>query len=60
MTFTSILFAEPDDRVEAQRAPACFVDLNLDQIVDAVAEGWAEYHLKPFFYACPFRKFHPA
>jgi len=53
MTFESILFARPDDRVAAQHidAPACFVDLNLDQIVDAVAEGWADYNLKLFFHA---------
>ncbi len=51
MTFVSILFARPDDRVEAQHAPACFLDLNLDQIVDAVTEGWADYNLKPFFHS---------
>ncbi len=52
MTFVSILFARADDRVEAQHvdAPACFVDLNLDQIVDAVTDGWADYNLKPFFH----------
>jgi len=51
MTGISILFARPDDRTEPQHAPACFVDLNLDQIVDAVTEGWADYNLKPFFHA---------
>jgi DNA mismatch repair protein MutS len=51
MTFVSILFARPDDRVEAQHAPACFLDLNLDQIVDAATEAWADYNLKPFFHA---------
>ena len=51
MTGVSILFVRPDDRTEPQHAPACFVDLNLDQIVDAVTEGWADYNLKPFFHA---------
>jgi DNA mismatch repair protein MutS len=51
MTSVSILFARADDRVEAQPAPAFFVDLNLDQIVDAVTRDWADYNLKPFFHA---------
>jgi DNA mismatch repair protein MutS len=51
MTFESILFARADDRVEAQGAPACFVDLNLDQVVEAATKGWADYNLKPFFHA---------
>jgi DNA mismatch repair protein MutS len=50
MTSVSILFARADDRVEAQPAPAFFVDLNLDQIVDAVTKDWADYNLKPFFH----------
>jgi DNA mismatch repair protein MutS len=51
MTFASILFPTADDRVEAQRAPAFFVDLNVDQIVEAVTKDWADYNLKPFFQA---------
>jgi DNA mismatch repair protein MutS len=50
--FKSILFDSPADRARAEhaQAPSCFVDLNLDQIVDAVAAEWAPYNLKPFFY----------
>src|SRR5262249_10529270 len=51
MTSVSILFARADDRVEAKPAPAFFVDLNLDQIVDAVTKDWADYNLKQFFHA---------
>jgi DNA mismatch repair protein MutS len=51
MTFQSILFesAEDDIETEAHEAPAFFVDLNLDQIIDAVTAGKQEYDLKPFF-----------
>ncbi|MDA8088090.1 MAG: hypothetical protein M0Z75_15505 [Nitrospiraceae bacterium] len=52
MTFNSILFKKAGEsiRKETLEAPACFVDLNLDQIMEAVTEGRQEYNLKPFFY----------
>jgi DNA mismatch repair protein MutS len=54
MTFHSILFESPDDRMggDALEAPAFFVDLNCDQVVDAINDGKEEYNLKPFFHAC--------
>jgi DNA mismatch repair protein MutS len=53
MNFPSILFGIQSDYAAGSQpaAPAFFVDLNLDQIVDAVTAGWAEYDLKPFFHA---------
>ena len=52
MTFHSILFETTDDstKKETLEAPAFFVDLNLDQIIDAITAGKQEYNLKPFFY----------
>lgn len=53
MTFYSILFIGPENRPSAETsdAPACFVDLNLDQIVKTVTAGKEEYNLTPFFLA---------
>jgi hypothetical protein len=52
MTFRSVLFENPQDSLqrETPEAPGFFSDLNLDQIIDAVAAGRQEYNLKPFFY----------
>ncbi len=53
MTFHSVLFESAQDRPpkEPLEAPACFADLNLDQVIDTITTGKQEYTLKPFFYA---------
>ena len=52
MTFHSILFerTEESTKKESLEAPAFFVDLNLDQVIDTITAGRKEYNLKPFFY----------
>jgi DNA mismatch repair protein MutS len=52
MAFHSILYERTDEsaRKETSEAPDFFVDLNLDQIVNAITDGKQEYNLKPFFY----------
>ena len=51
MTFHSILFERTEDSRtnEPLEAPAFFVDLNLDQMIDAITAGRQGYTLKPFF-----------
>ena len=46
MVFHSILFARPEDRIQAEtlEAPGFFVDLNLDQIIKSITAGRQEYH----------------
>ncbi|WP_214471019.1 DNA mismatch repair protein MutS [Mesorhizobium sp. dw_380] len=46
--FQSIFGEAPE---EIPETPACFVDLNLDQIIAAVTAGREEYELRPFFHA---------
>lgn len=52
MTFSSILYGRTEESLkkETVEAPVFFVDLNLDQIIDAVTAGREEYNLRPFFY----------
>jgi DNA mismatch repair protein MutS len=51
-SFHSILFEQPGAAVRAEHSqqPSCFPDLNLDQALDWMTIGRAEYRLKPFFY----------
>ncbi|MBS0222523.1 MAG: DNA mismatch repair protein MutS [Proteobacteria bacterium] len=49
--FGSILFARIQERANADvaQAPPFFIDLNLDQVVDAITLGKDEYNLKPLY-----------
>jgi hypothetical protein len=53
MVFESVLYpsstAGPDSH-ETPETPACFRDLHLDRVVGAIADGWKEYDLAPFFH----------
>ena len=53
MRFHGILFEETENNVEAagREEPAFFADLNLDQVLESMTAGRAEYDLEPFFYA---------
>lgn len=55
MTFHSILFDVDDIQKETLVEPDYFIDLNLNQVIDAIAERKKEYNLKPFFYT-PLRR----
>jgi DNA mismatch repair protein MutS len=52
LPFHSVLFASDENasRHTDHEAPEYFGDLNLDQVVHAIAAGRDEYNLKPFFY----------
>lgn len=52
MTFHSILFGSIEDSIrrETLEVPIFSVDLNLDQIIEAITAGKEEYDLKSFFY----------
>lgn len=52
MTFQSVLFRTPEDEASPHTSlPACFADLHLGEIVDAIVAGKDEYDLRPFFYS---------
>lgn len=53
MNFQSILFDREIHLQETIQPPACFADLNLDQVIEAVTAKKGEYNLKPFFYTPP-------
>jgi len=52
VAFQDILFQRVEDGVtrETLEEPACFADLDLDQVIDAITASKRDYNLKPFFY----------
>ena len=52
MTFESILFIKTGESTNevSSKAPAFFVDLNLNQIIDTITADRDIYDLQPFFY----------
>ncbi len=51
MTFHSILFNEKNRlRQEKVMPPGFFIDLNLDQVIEAITAPKQKYDIKPFFY----------
>ena len=52
MSFQSILYKNNPASAINEKMPSIFMDLHLDQVIDKMAEGKDEYHLKPFFYTC--------
>ena len=50
MIFHSILFDKDDAQKETAAQPEFFTDLNLDQVIDAVAGRRKDYDLKPFYW----------
>ncbi len=53
MKFHSILYRHAGDRppIDTLESPPFFIDLNLDQVLDAIVSGREEYDLKPFLRA---------
>jgi DNA mismatch repair ATPase MutS len=50
MTFRSILFDKSGIQGESVEQPPFFIDLNLDQVIDAITSKKQEYNLKLYFY----------
>ena len=50
-TFHSILHPRDGVRPKGEGVPACLIDLNLDQVIDAIVAPFAEAHLRPYFLA---------
>jgi DNA mismatch repair protein MutS len=48
--FASILFINPPEAIDSAGVPACFRDLNLDQVIDAITLGREDYNLRPYFH----------